>query len=168
MVILLAWMLGTTGQDVLAQTQKIGYVVSPKIFQELPEALEAQRKLADIEKPLQDSLNAMAQNIQNRIEEYQKKETMMNETAKRAAQQEIQELQRKASEFAELKQRELVDERERIFGPVREKIVKAIETVAREEKYNFVFDKNDTQTLIYGDTTHDLTFKVLDRLKRGR
>lgn len=151
-----------------AQSQKVGYVISSKIFDELPEALEAKRKLGALEKSLQDSLNAMAQDIQDRIEEYQKKETLMNDAAKRAAQQEIQELQRKASEFADAKRRELADQSERILNPVRERIKKAIEAVAKEEKYGFVFDQNDTQTLIYGDTTHDLTFKVLDRLKRGK
>jgi outer membrane protein len=152
---------------VQAQTQKIGFVVSPKIFKELPDALEAQRKLENLEKPLQDTLTAMAKDIQASIEEYQKKEAMMNDAAKRAAQQEIQDKQLRAQEFADLKRRELVDQQEKILAPVREKIRNAIEAVAREEKYTFVFDKNETETLIYGDSAHDLTFKVLDKLKRG-
>lgn len=151
-----------------AQSQKIGYVISPKIFQELPEALEAQKRLDDLQKPLQDTLSAMAQDIQGRIDEYQKKEGMMNDAARRTAQQEIQELQRKATEFADAKRRDLADQQEKILNPVREKIKKAIEAVAKEEKYGFVFDKNETQTLIYGDASHDLTFKVLDKLKRGK
>jgi len=32
-----------------------------------------------------------------------------------------------------------------------------------------VFDKTETiQILLYGDPTHDITFKVIDRLKRGK
>ena len=155
--------------SVRAQGQKIGYVISPKIFQELPEALDAQKRLEALEKPLQDTLATLAQDIQTRIEEYQKKETMMNDAARRTEQQEIQEMQRRASDFAELKRRELVDQQEKILNPIREKIKKAIEAIAREEKYSFVFDKNDQiQVLIYGDASHDLTFKVLDRLKRGK
>ena len=154
--------------DLHAQTQKIGFVISPKIFQELPEAMEAQKRLQSLEKPLQDSLTAMAQDIQVRIEEYQKKETMMNDAAKRTATQEIQDMQRRATEWSEMKRRELLDQQEKILNPVREKIRKAIEAVAKEEKYAFVFDKNETETLIYGDAANDLTFKVLDRLKRGQ
>lgn len=151
-----------------SQTQKVGFVVSPKIFQELPEALEAQKKLENLDKPLQDSLAAKAQEIQAKIEEYQTKEAMMNDAAKRAAQQEIQEMQRKAQDYAETKRRELLDRQEQILNPIREKIKKAIETVAKEEKYSFVFDKNESQILIYGDANHDLTFKVIDKLKRGK
>lgn len=154
--------------DLHAQGQKIGFVISPKIFQELPEALEAQKRLQALEKPLQDSLTSMAQDIQLRIEEYQKKEAMMNDAAKRTATQEIQDMQRRATEWSEAKRRELLDQQEKILSPVREKIRKAIEAVAKEEKYAFVFDKNETETLIYGDAANDLTFKVLDRLKRGQ
>lgn len=152
-----------------AQSQKIGYVISPKIFQELPEAQEAQNKLAALDKQLQDTIAILSQEFQTRVEEYQKKEAMMNDAAKRAEQQELQEMQRKSSDLAELKRRQLVDEQEKILDPIREKIKKAIEAIAKEEKYSFVFDKNDQiQVLIYGDVTHDLTFKVIDRLKRGR
>lgn len=149
------------------EAQKVGFVVSPKIFQEYPEAMEAQKRMQDLERPLQDSLTAMAQDIQVRIEEFQQKEGMMNEAAKRAATQEIQTMQRRATEWSEAKRRELIDKQEKILAPVRDKIKKAIEAVAKEEKYAFVFDKNETETLIYGDASHDLTFKVLDRLKRG-
>lgn len=152
-----------------AQSQKIGYVVSSKIFEELPEALEAQKKLEALEKAGQDTLSAMAQDIQVRIDEYQKKEGMMNDAAKRTAEQEIQELRLRASQFADTKRKELAEQNDRIFGPVRTKIINAIEAVAKEEKYTFVFDKNDQlQILLYGDSNHDVTFKVLDRLKRGK
>ena len=168
MLMLFLLLSGVFSTVAMAQTQKIGFVVSPKIFQELPEALEAQRKLQDLEKPLQDSLTAMAQDIQRRIDEFQQKEAMMNDAAKRAATQEIQDLQRKATQWSEAKRVELMDKQEKVLAPVREKIKKAIEAVAKEEKYTFVFDKNETETLIYGDTAHDLTFKVLDKLKRGQ
>jgi len=167
-LILFLILSGIMSPNLMAQSQKIGFVVSPKIFQELPEALEAQKRLQALEKPLQDSLTAMAQDIQRRIEEFQQKETMMNDAAKRAATQEIQDLQRRATEWSDAKRRELMDKQEAVLAPVREKIKKAIESVAREEKYSFVFDKNESETLIYGDTAHDLTFKVIDKLKRGQ
>lgn len=51
-----------------------------------------------------------------------------------------------------------------MFKPIKEKITKAIENVAKDLKINFVFDKADG-TLIYGDKEYDITFKVLDKLK---
>jgi Skp family chaperone for outer membrane proteins len=51
-----------------------------------------------------------------------------------------------------------------LFKPVKEKITKSIETLAKELKYNIVLDKA-SDALIYGDKDIDITFKVLDKLK---
>ena len=58
----------------------------------------------------------------------------------------------------------MVQKQSEMFKPIKEKITKAIESVAKEMKINFVFDKADG-TLIYGDKEFDITFKVLDKLK---
>jgi outer membrane protein len=167
---LLAVALGATG--VFAQTQKIGYVNSAKIFQELPAAQEAQRRIDALGKPIQDSLEAMQKELQTRYDEYQKKEALMTETAKKAEQQKLVEYQRKAEEYRVGKlgnDGELARETEKLLAPLRDRIKTAIATVAKEEKYSFVFDKTETvQILLYGDPTHDITFKVIDRLKRGK
>jgi outer membrane protein len=151
------------------QAQKIGFVMSSKIFKELPEAQDALKRLEALTKPVQDSLAAMQRALEEKFEEYQKKEAMMTDAAKRAAQQEFSELQRRARDYAEEKDNELSKQKERILTPLNEKIIAAIERVAKEEKYSFIFDKTDpVNVLLYGDAAHDLTFKVIDKLKRGK
>jgi hypothetical protein len=55
--------------------------------------------------------------------------------------------------------------------PIRAKIKKSVEDIAKELKYNFIFEKRiggdevDLDIVIYGDKEADLTFKVLDKLK---
>jgi Skp family chaperone for outer membrane proteins len=56
---------------------------------------------------------------------------------------------------------------EEIFNPVKSKIYKAIEIVAKR-RMQFVFDKSGDIILLYADTAFDITYKVLDRLKRGK
>jgi outer membrane protein len=160
------------GVAVQAHAQKIGYVNSTKIFQEYPAALDAQKKIDALGRPLQDSLEAMQKDLQARYEDYQKKEAMMNDASKKAKQQELVELERRANEYRTEKfgqDGELARKTEQIINPIREKIKAAITAIAKEEKYNFVFDKTEQiQVLLYGDPNQDLTFKVIDRLKRGR
>lgn len=154
------------------QSQKIGYVNSAKIFQELPAAQDAQRRIDALSKPVQDSLEAMQRDLQARYEDYQKREALLNDAAKKSEQQKLIELERRMNEFRVQKlgnDGELARETEKLLNPLRERIKNAIATVAREEKYSFVFDKTETiQILLYGDPTHDITFKVIDRLKRGK
>ena len=152
-----------------AQTPKIGFVNSAKIFAEIPEARAAEKQLEAFAKPVQDSLAMMQKAIEDRIAEYQKKEGLMTDVAKRTSQQEIQALSSQAREYAQRKDAELSDHREKVLGPLKDKVLKAIERVAKEEKYNFVFDQTEqVQVLLYGDPNHDLTFKVIDKLKRGK
>ncbi len=158
--------------SVYAQTQKIGFVNSTKIFQEIPEAQEAQKKLDAIIKPLQDQLEAMQKDFQTKLEEYQKKESMMTDAAKKTSQQELQDLQQKYNDFRLDKfgnDGSVAKEQDKIINPIKEKILKAIEKVAKEEKYSFVFDQTEqVKVLLYGDAAHELTYKVIDKLKRGK
>jgi Skp family chaperone for outer membrane proteins len=58
--------------------------------------------------------------------------------------------------------------REQKFAPIQEKILKAIEQAAKEDGFTYVFDKMENATiLLYADAKFDLTYKVIDRLKRG-
>ena len=56
---------------------------------------------------------------------------------------------------------------EEIFNPVKDKIYKAIEEVAKKEGMQFVFDKSGDIILLYADPQYDITYKVLDKLKTG-
>lgn len=168
--VLLAAALLAAGAAANAQ-QKIGFVNSAKIFKELPEAQDAQNRIDAMKKSIQDELEKKQKAFQDKLEEYQKKESIMNETAKKTAQDELVRMQREFEQFRQEKlgeNSELVKTSERLLEPLRSKVIKAIERVAKDDKYSFVFDRTETVTvLLYGDQTHDLTFKVIDRLKRG-
>lgn len=155
-----------------AQTPKIGFVNSGKIFQELPEAQEVQRKIDALTKPISDAIEAKETELQAKIDDYKKKESMMNDAAKKVAQEEILDLEQKYRAYRAEKlgnDGELAKETERLLAPLKAKILAGIEKVAREEKYTFVFDKTEqVNILLYGDPAHDLTFKIIDRLKRGK
>ena len=154
----------------LAQ-QKIGFVNSTKIFQEIPEAKEAQRKLESIAKPIQDEIDKREKAIQDKLDAYKQKESLMNDAAKKTAQQEIYDMDQKLREYKLDKlgnDGELAKEQDRILNPVKDKILKAIEKVAKELKYSFVFDQTENiRVLLYGEPGADLTYKVIDRLKTG-
>ena len=78
-------------------------------------------------------------------------------------------MQLRAREYAQTKDQELAKRREAVLTPLKDKILRAIERVARAEKYNFVFDKNEqVNILLYADIKDDLTNRVLDNLKRGK
>jgi outer membrane protein len=63
---------------------------------------------------------------------------------------------------------EYFQKQEQIMKPVKEKIFKAIDEVSKEETMQFVFDKAGDVILLKADPQFDITYKVLDLLKRGK
>ena len=151
---------------------KIAYVNSETILKELPEAQQAQKEIEMQVKIWQDEFERMGKQLQTEFEDYQKKQAMMDPASKAGKERAIQELQQKARDYQvekfDTREGEAVKMREEKFRPIQDKVLDAIKVVAQEEGFSFVFDKiRDAAILLYADVKFDLTYKVLDRLKRG-
>jgi outer membrane protein len=155
----------------VAQNLKIGFVDSQKIFEGLPDAQEVQKKLDAQLGVWQDSLDIMTKNFQSEFEAYQSQQGTMSEAAKEEKQQFLMRMQQEVTDYRTRKFGQTGDAarlRQTMLQPLQNKVLKAIEDVAKEEKLNFVFDKiEDAALLLYAETKFDYTFKVLDYLKRG-
>lgn len=151
---------------------KIGYVNSAKILQEYAEAQEAQKKIDAKGKEWQAELEKMSKELQQRYEEYQKKEAMLTEQAKRDHREELIALEQRGYQYRQEKfgaGGELDALTDSLLTPIKKKVMKVIEQLAKREKLQFVFDRNDQiLVLLYGDSAFDYTFQVIDMLKRGK
>lgn len=156
---------------VLAQAQqgqlKIGYVNSDTVIKELPEAKDAQAKLEGMVKAIQDEIESRTKALQQKADAYQKQSQMLNESAKQAKVKELTDEEQSIYTYRQEKQQELAAQRDKVMKPIQEKVYKAIEKVAKDQKLSFVFDKANDVPVLYADPQYDYTFKVLDLLKRG-
>jgi outer membrane protein len=153
-----------------AQSVKIAYVNSETILRELPEAQQVKKDLESTIKVWQDELEKMSKELQEAVDDYQKKEALLDAKAKADKQKALQELQQKARDYQyqkfDQREGEAVKLREKKFAPIQERVMKVIAKVAKEGKFNFVFDKLEAATnLLYADSKYDLTYKVIDQLK---
>ena len=171
-LITVAVLFNLSGTTSSAQTLKIGYVNSSKILLEFSEAQDAQKKIDAFQAKIQDSLDIFQSDYQTRLKEYQQKESMMNDQAKKSAQQELILLEQRFGEFRERKlsrDGELAIYTAKLLDPIKDKVLKIIAQVAKDEKLTFVFDKTEAiQILLYGDQKYDYTNLIIDRLKRGK
>jgi outer membrane protein len=151
-----------------AQTTKAAFVDSEKILGELPEAQKASQELGAMVKGWQDSVASMQADLQKQVEEYQKQSSVMAAAKKDAEEKRLGDLNVRLREFYNQKldpqKGEAAQEREKRLAPIREKVIKAIEAVAKEDGFTFVFDRAN---VLYADAKVDLTYRVIDRLKRG-
>lgn len=165
-------LLSIVGQMmVYGQGPRVGFVNSAKVLQEFPEAVEANHKLEGMSKQWQGELEKLSKELQQKYEDFQKKEPLMKEDEKRSRREDIVQMEQKATQFRSEKfgtDGELAFATDSLLRPIKQRVMKVIESVAKEEKIQFMFDRNDQiLVLLYGDPKFDYTNLVIDRLKRG-
>lgn len=152
--------------------QKIGYVDSQIILTQLPEAIKAQSDLDAMTSVWSNQVDSMKLALQQQYADVQKQLATMTDDQKQIKQKELIEKEQQIYAYQNQKfgqpNGEIYQKQETIFEPVKKKIYAAIELVAKEEGMQFIFDKSGDILLLYADAAFDITFKVLDSLKRGK
>jgi outer membrane protein len=145
----------------------VGIVDLEAIYQGLPEARKADADLKGMQKAYSDSLETMQKNLMAKQEQYQKQKGMMPADQQRKEEETLQMMYNEFTMFRNRIQDELVKKGEELTKPILDKILVAINSVAKEEKINVVLEKGKTGTVLYFDDNLDITYKVLDMIKRG-
>ena len=154
-------------------TQKTAFVNSELIYDQYAPAIKAQSDLEAIANKWRATRDSMVQSYQNQIAEFQKQAQTMTPEKQQEARQKIVMSEQKIGEFEQSKfgqqSGELYQKQLELFKPIRERVLKAIENAAKNDGYTFVYDKTETvSTMVYGDPEFDITYKVLDLLKKDK
>lgn len=148
---------------------KIGIVDTETIIKEMPDAKKADTELKNLGQKYQDTLLSMQNDLQSKVQQYQKQKAMMPAEKQQQEEETLQALQMQMMQYNEEKfgnTGELTVLREQYLEPIRQKIRTAIDNVAKAEKINLVLDKT-SPSLLYAEDKFDITFRVLDEIKRG-
>lgn len=145
---------------------KIGLVNTETIIKELPEAQQASKRIEEITVKMRDTIQMLQKDFESRIEQYKKQEALMSSDAKRKEEETLNGLRQRLIQYNEEKTQELTRMREGFLEPIRTKVRDAVNIVAKEEKMTLVLDKV-AGLILYSEDKADITFKVLDRMKRG-
>ncbi|PKL86292.1 MAG: hypothetical protein CVV22_03805 [Ignavibacteriae bacterium HGW-Ignavibacteriae-1] len=145
----------------------LGVVDVETVLKEMPEALDADKRIKEIGQKWQDTLIQLRTGLQQKFEQYQKQKSMMQQDQQLKEEEALQAQNMQMVQYQEEKfgqQGELNGLREQLLEPLRNKIRLAIDKVAKEEKIKMVVDK---VMVLYSDTSIDITFKVIDTIKRS-
>jgi outer membrane protein len=145
---------------------KIGVVDVDKVVKEIPEAVQADQAMRDLQKSSQDTLANMQNELMKKAEAYQKQRSMMTADQQKKEEDAIKAAESELYRFKESKLAEINEKRDMFLAPIRKKITESIEAVSKDEGLSFVFDKGNG-SLLFSEDKYDVTFKVIDRIKRG-
>jgi outer membrane protein len=155
------------GLSKTATAQRYCYVDSQYILDNIPEYTTAQAELDRLSLEWQNEVEAKFQKVEKRRKDYQAEAILLPAEIKRQREKEIKDLE--ASAIA-LQNKyfgvggELFNKRTELIQPIQDKIFKAIQDVAKEKKYAFVFDKANQSNLLFADPKYNISDLVLRKM----
>ncbi len=144
----------------LAADTKIGFVNTEKLLREAPLSVTAQKKLEREFAARDQELQKMAKQARDLQSQLDKDGVTMSDSERKNKERDLgnlnRELQRQGREFRE----DLNLRRNEELGQIQERARKAIQDIARAEKYDLIVEQ-----AVYFDPKIDITDRVMKSLK---
>jgi outer membrane protein len=147
---------------------KIGHINSEAIMQNLPEAQDAQKSLDAQVAQWEAELKKMQDSWKKKYDDYDKRKLILTEQTRAETEKELRDLDQSINDYRNRKfgqNGELFQKQNDVMKPIQNKIFKVLEEIAKDDGYDYVFDKSGEILLLYATEKHDLTERVLRRMK---
>ena len=147
--------------------QKIGYIDSEYILEKTPEYATVQQKIDRLAQDWEGELQKQQTALDDRFREYQARELLYTNEER---QRKREEIVRAEDELERLRMRyfgpegELFVQQEQSMRPIQERILAAIEEVAKSEGYDYIFDMSGDFLFVYTREQYNVSDKVLEEL----
>ncbi|MDC1025139.1 OmpH family outer membrane protein [Flavobacteriales bacterium] len=143
---------------------KFGYIDSQELLLLMPERKTAEEEVQTFAKSLESQLQAMTAEYQQSVQEYQANEATYTDLVKQDKVTEITGLEQRIQSFQQNAQQALQSKEQELLEPILQKARKAIEDVASEGDYTYIFDKS-VGSILYVKESENILDKVKKKLK---
>jgi outer membrane protein len=133
-----------------ASAQKFARIDMQAVVVAMPEFEEAQKNLEAFGKDLQDQMEQIQVEFNNKLADFQKNQATMAASIKQMKQQELEQLQQRYAEFQQIAQQDFQKKENELIEPVQNKAQEAINKVAKANGYIAVFNTS-VPSLAYFD-----------------
>jgi outer membrane protein len=162
------FLLALSALGVRAQEhQKVGYADWNYIFGAMPEFKQIDTQLKSHGELLQAQVEAKTKDLEEKMTAYQALPPNTADLIRADKQEELQRLDEGLRKFQEDAQRSYELKRQQLMDPVFAKVGKAIEDVAKENGYSFIFNPQfmtGGDILLFTDPKFDISDLVLKKL----
>lgn len=151
----------------LATAQRYAYVDTQYILESIPEFTEAQEELNKMSENWLKEVEDRFEVIQIKRNEYESEKILLPEEIKKQRLAEIAKLESQAKELQKARfgvGGDLFTQREQLIRPIQDQIFNAIQAIAAERNFAFVFDKANQSNLLYADPKYDISNQVLTKM----
>lgn len=143
------------GLSAVKAQNKLGYINSNELLSIMPESVAMQDELQSYAKGLESSLSAMQAEGEKKLADYQQNEATMSELVKKDKIRELENIQQRILEFQQNAQESLSAKEQELITPILDKARKAIDEVAKEGNFTYIFDAS-TGNILYANENENI------------
>lgn len=152
------------GISVQAQSPlKFGHINSTQLLSQMPETKAADSSLQKFGTSLENQLKTMTAEYQSKIADFKSKEGAMADPIREAKLKEISDLEERIQSFQESAQSSMQKKKEELYTPILKKAEEAINAVAKEKGFSYIFDSS-AGTLLFAQESDDVLPLVKGKL----
>ena len=129
----------------------------------MPERKTAETEVANFAKSLEAQLGSMTAEYQQSVQEYQANESTFSDLVKQDKVAEITGLEQRIQSFQQNAQQSLQTKEQELLEPILAKARKAIEDVATEGNFTYIFDKS-SGNILYAKESENVIALVKKKL----
>lgn len=159
-VVMLVMTTGATGQEL-----KFGHLNVQQLISELPEKQAADRELRSEAEELQQQLQVMRQELDQKYSNYMEQRDSMSKLVRSTREKEIQDYDQRIQNFNQMAQQTLSEKEQELLQPIMDKVERAIEAVGDEEGFIYIFDVSSQMILYNSDQSVNVKDKVKAKLE---
>ena len=147
--------------------QRIVYVDSEYIMDNIPEYADAQAELEALSAKWQKEVKAAFDKVEEMYSKYQTEKLLLSEDQKTAREQAIIAKEQEAKNLQMQyfgSEGQLFQKRTELVQPIQEKIYSAMQEIAQTKNYAFILDLASGTSVLYANDKNDVSDDVLDQL----
>jgi len=151
--------------SVSLSAQKFGYINSQQLIQQIPQVKEANAELETIKKQYEKQGQDKVAAFQAKYQALERKQAQ-GEISPKQLETEAQVLKQEEMEIAKFQQeiqQKIYEKSEALLKPIRDRIQGAIDDVAKENGFTYIFDKS-MGIILYADDSADVSAQVKAKL----
>jgi outer membrane protein len=156
-------LFSVASKSVAQGSHKFGHINSTQLLSLMPETKNADSSLQKFGQSLENQLKTMTGEYQGKISDFKSKEASMAEPIRDAKLKEISDLEERIQTFQESAQSSMQKKKEELYTPILKKAEEAINAVAKDNKYSYIFDTS-AGTLLFAQESDDILSLVKTKL----
>lgn len=147
--------------------QKIGYIDTDFLIAQIPEYQSVQQQMRSLSQEWRTELEEMQQEIDKLNEDFSAREILYTEEIRKQKQEEINNKIKQRQQYLEQKfgsEGDYFQQQKELLEPIQRRIFEAITNIAERDGFDYIFDRNQNNDILFAREQWNLNDEVLSEL----